>query len=115
MLVFATHLIKVKGYFDKQKWAEDKLRGYVYRKIQEINPYYHPDLELLRVEDDAVEVWVYIRDVCKMETVKEYTQEWLQSHIKEDGIDVKDFEVKEIMSYSDFLCGKKPKFFVEIS
>lgn len=53
-MVYATHLIKVKGTFNPKRWTKEKLREYVDNKIKEIRSFYHPDLELFKVKDDTI-------------------------------------------------------------
>jgi len=55
-MVIATHLIKIKGDFDVQKWTEKKLEEYVKQKIKEIDPSFHTDLELFQIQDSNIEV-----------------------------------------------------------
>lgn len=97
----ATHLIKIKGIFDKDIWghdheiAETKLRQYVDTKIKdEIENLYHADLELFQIDDNKIEVWVFI-SAFQYEASKDLIEKWLNEHIKEEGIKVIVFEIDE--------------------
>ncbi len=108
-MAIATHVIKVKGVFDNKKWSEEKLEEYVDRKIQEIESSYHPDLELFKIENNTVEVWVFIT-AFPAEVEEKIIGTWLQNHIKEKGITVKEFQIVEIVSLIDCLDSGKQIF-----
>jgi hypothetical protein len=131
-MAFATHLIKIRGIFDKQKWTKEELKKYVDRKIKEIESFYHADLELFRVEEDTIEIWVFIH-AFSSEATNEVIEKWLKNHIEEDmflglndkllrkyakenktGIVVKDFKVKKLMSIYDIYDGEKPKLLIHL-
>ncbi|MBU3965087.1 hypothetical protein KKG29_03105 [Patescibacteria group bacterium] len=109
-MALATHLIKIEGSFS-QKWTEEKLREYVKQKILEIESFYHTDVELFRVQGNTIEVWVYI-SALPSEAKNITIGEWIKNHIKEDGIEVKGFEVKIIMSFLDPISEKPPQFMI---
>ncbi len=89
----ATHLIKIKGTFDN-KWKEKELRDYVKDKIKEIESFYHTDLELFKVDDNKIEVWVYIH-ALPSEAKRNIIDKWLKDHIKEEGITIIYFDIEE--------------------
>lgn len=100
-MAFATHLIKIEGSFDVQKWTEEKLREYVNEKIStEICSFYHTEIELFQIKDNNVEIWVYI-SALPSEATNEIIEKWIKDHIKEDGIKIKEFKVKGIINPLD--------------
>lgn len=100
-MAIATHLIKIKGTFDDKKWTDEQLRNFVNGKIKyEIESIYHPDLELFRVKDRSIEVWVYISDSAPLKLLEETVRDWLKSHIKEKGLTVDNLEIEK--SGNDF-------------
>ncbi len=95
-MAIATHLIKIKGSLDIEKWTEEKIKKYIDKKIKdETESYYHASMELLRVKDNDVEVWVYI-SALPSEATEDIIKKWLKDHIRKDGVTVKDFEVVEV-------------------
>ena len=109
-MAFATHLIKVKGEFDKEKWSEEELKEYVDKKIEEIDSFFHPDLELFSVnmKENTIEVWVFIQTISETKDLKKHSKRWLKNHIKEREITVKNLEIEEILTCSDLLDETKP-------
>jgi thymidylate synthase len=92
----ATHLIKIKGNFDKNIWTEDKLDKYVRSKISgDITNFYRADLELFGIEDEVVNVWVFV-SALPSEVSKDIIDKWLKNHINEEGITVTGFEIEEL-------------------
>ena len=98
----ATHLIKIKGNVKDGKKRENQLKDYVKEKIYtEIDSIHHPDLELFRIDEDGtIEVWVY---VSGFGTTKSIVEQWLQDHIKEEGIEVKQFEIEKLLNEKFFI------------
>lgn len=114
-VVVATYLIKVKGEFDK-RWSEKELREYIKEKIKkEIDDYYHPDLELLKIKGNEIEVWVYISALFGIEDIERYAKRWLKNHIKEKGLSVKGIEVEQIIRLEDLFDERKPKYIIHLS
>jgi hypothetical protein len=101
-MVIATHLIKVKGNFDPKKWTEKKLEKYVKQKIKEIEPSFHADLELLQIQGNNIEVWVYI-SALPSEVSDKIVDGWIKAHLKEEGIETKEFEIKVIVDVTKIL------------
>lgn len=102
-MVIATHLIKVKGIVRDEKKREKEIKAYVLEKINnEIEGMFHADLELFHIDDDGTtDVWVY---ASGLRGSIDYTVErWLKNHIKEEGIDVKDFEIEELPNEKFFV------------
>lgn len=92
----ATHIIKIKGKIDKNIWTEDKLDKYVRSKIDgDITSFYHADLELFGIEDNIINVWVFV-SALPSEVSRDIVDKWLNDHIKEDGINVTSFEIEEL-------------------
>ncbi len=101
MTTIATHLIKIKGTFDKKIWGyekeilNEKLKEFVNKKIkEEIDDIYHTDLELFQINDNIIDVWVYIR-AYPYNISKDIIEKWLKDHIKEEGITIIDFDYEE--------------------
>lgn len=110
-MVIATHLIKIKGSVDKDKWTEETLREYIQKKIaDEICPSFHAETELFSIKDNDAEAWVYI-SAFPSEIGEDVIKKWLCDHIKEDGITVKDFEIVVVVDLTN--PGKKD-FFVNL-
>lgn len=110
-MVIATHLIKVKGTFDPNIWTEEKLREYVNKKIKEIDPSFHTDLELFRVQDSDIEVWVYI-SAFPSEVSDFIVEVWIKAHLKEEGITVKGSEINVIVDVTEALKSDPPRHVV---
>ncbi len=105
----ATHLIKIKGSIDTEKWTGETLKKYVKKKItDEVEPSFHTSLELFRLKDNDIEVWVYV-SALPSEVKEDIVKEWMDNHIKEDGITTNDFE---IINVANFLNSDKKNFFV---
>lgn len=95
-MITATHLIKIKGTFDNNKWTEEQLKNYVSDKIKiDIDSFYHSDLELFQIKDAHIEVWVYIHDLTLSQLLEENIKDWLKKHIKEEGLVVDSFEIEK--------------------
>ena len=103
----ATHIIKIKGRFDSS-WDEQKLRVYVDSKIKnEIEDVLHPSLELFKVNDGSVDVWLFITALPSEATYK-VVEKWIKDHIKEDGLSVTEFTIEMIFN----MCSPDTKFTV---
>ncbi len=112
-MAFATHLIKMKDKFSPT-WTEDELEEYVRKKIkEEIEDYYSTQIELLSIEDNFIEVWVFISALLENSYLKEMVK-WLEEHIKEDGLTVEDFEIREIVNFNDLYDDNKPILFIHL-
>lgn len=97
----ATHLIKIKGKFDKNIWGyednilNETLKEYIKTKIKfEIDSYYHTDLELFKIDDDNIDVWIYLSTPQSCVS-RDIIEKWLNDHINEEGIIATDFEIEE--------------------
>jgi hypothetical protein len=92
----ATHLIKIKGKINRNIWTEDKLGEYIRSKIDDnITSFYRADLELFGIEDDVVNVWVFV-SALPSEVSRDIIDKWLNDHIKEEGITVTEFEIEDL-------------------
>ena len=95
---FATHLIKVKGEFNPDIWNDTSLKEYVVNKITEIESTFHTEIELFNVHDtDKVDVWVYVQGLPS-EVSRKIVSQWIEHHIIEEGLIVKEFEIEVINS-----------------
>ncbi len=95
-MAVATHLIKIKGTFDNNKWTDEQLRNFVNDKIKDdVESIYHPDLELFQVKDKSIEVWTYISDFTSLKLLEKNVRDWLKNHIKEDGLTVDNVEIEK--------------------
>lgn len=100
-MAFATHLIKIRGLINRFIWPEKKLKNYVNKKIKtEIDSVLHPDLELFKLEDEKIEIWVYI-SALPSEATRDIVEKWLNDHIVERGLKVENFEIEIIASKID--------------
>lgn len=100
-MVIATHLIKIKGTFDRNIWGHEEkflnetLKEYVKTKIKfEIFSSYHADLELFKIDGDKIEVWVFINSQ-PISTLKDIIEKWLDDHVNDEGIMATDIEIEE--------------------
>lgn len=94
----ATHVIKIKAEFD-ENWNEEKLRELVKTKIKkEIDKFWSPDLELLGIEDNTIEVWIFVECMDENVDIKMHSEKWLKDHItkKEKGITIKNLDVESV-------------------
>jgi len=129
-----THLVKVYGTFDPEKWTEEMLKKYVGKKIEvketigfvtdfpsegknevvEDGIYitFHPDLELFQIEKNTIRVWVFVTGYPS-EVTNEVVKKWLSNNIKDDGLKVESFEIEEMAKLWD--VGKKSKNFFVIT
>lgn len=90
-----THLIKIKGKFDKSTLTEEDIEKYVRSKMcGDIKSFYHADLELFGIDDDIINVWVFV-SALSSEVTRDIIDKWLRNHIKEEGITITDFEIEE--------------------
>ncbi|MCK4781369.1 hypothetical protein KAS79_00375 [Candidatus Parcubacteria bacterium] len=101
----ATHLIKVELKFDKNKWTEKSLKEFVDKKMEGINPLCFPDLDLFRVKDDTLNVCLFISFLAGVKTTGKLAKEWLEGHIKEQGIKIEKIEVKAMMDFISKIQG----------
>jgi len=102
-MAIATHLIKVKGTVIDGKKREKEIKDYVLEKINnEIEGMFHADLELFHIDDDdTTEVWVYVSGLSG--SIDYTVEQWLKNHIKEEGIEVKDFDIEELPNEKFFV------------
>ncbi|MBU4338998.1 hypothetical protein KKD57_05600 [Patescibacteria group bacterium] len=107
-MVIATHLIKIKGDFDVRKWTEKKLEEYVRQKIKEIDSSFHTDLELFQIQDNNIKVWVYI-SALPSEVSDKIVGDWIKTHLKEEGIETKEFKIKVIFNITESLKADSPR------
>lgn len=97
----ATHLIKIKGKFDKNVWTDEDIKSYALSKIKrEIESLYHADLELFSTNQEdnyenskTVDVYIFVSALL---VTRDIVDKWIKNHIIEKGITVIDFEIKEI-------------------
>lgn len=100
-MAFATHLIKIRGVINQFIWPEKKLKDYVNNKIRtEIESVLHPDLELFKLEEEKIEIWVYI-SALPSEATRNIVEKWLNDHIMERGLKVENFDIEIIASKID--------------
>lgn len=101
-MVIATHIIKIKGTLNKNIWKDEKkIDEYIKDKIKnDIDPSFHTDLELLKINGNKIDVWVYIH-AFPSEVTNDIIDKWIQDHIKDEGISVNDFEFKKIFDMTD--------------
>ena len=94
-MVVATHVVKVRGTFDRNIWNDDMLRKYIRKKIIcEIDDSFHTHLELFKINNDndnkgKIEVLVYVY-ALPSEIDRETIKKWIDDHIKEEGLDVEE-------------------------
>jgi len=103
---FATHLIKVRGEFSPE-WTEERLEEYVNRKIkEEIDDYFSTQIELFEINNNIIDVWVFISALIKTDQIKEMVDRWLREHVKEEGLTIKNSQVIEILTPEHFIDDK---------
>ena len=113
-MAIATHLVKIKGSFDKG-WNEKKLRNYIDEKInEEILSYFHANLELFKIDkNNTIQVWVYLQAFPR-EVTEEIIRSWFSNHIKEKGIEIKSLEIKEMINLIKPINEKTSKFIIRL-
>lgn len=95
-MYLATHIITVKGTFDKSIWTEESLKKYVKDKIKSnIFETFHADMEYFNVIKNNVDVSVYI-SCLPSEVNKSIISKWLKENVIENGIRVTWFNIEEI-------------------
>jgi len=102
-MTVGTHLIKIKGTFDKKiwgyedEWVNEIFKEYIKTKIKnEIDSHYNPNLEFVRIDDNKIEVWIYIK-ALSLNISRDIIEKWLIDHIHEDGIDIYDLEIEKMI------------------
>ena len=107
-MVVATHLIKIKGIFRDGKKREKEIKDYVLKKINnEIDSIFHPDLELFHVDDDSTtDIWVYVSSLS-YDVNEDMVKKWLNDHIKEEGIEIKSFEIEKLPNEKFFVMTRR--------
>lgn len=101
----ASHLIKVRGRGIVATWNEETIKDYVKAKIKEIDPYYEAELELFKVKDDkVVEVWIFISALASSKSIKEWSKEWLEHHIK-NSFEIESLKVEPVSSLTRMMNG----------
>ena len=120
-MVVATHIVKIRGTFDKNVQNEEKLRKYVRKKIiYDIHDSFHTHLELFKVDliegeetdrKGKIEVWVYVH-AYPSEVTKDVIKKWIDYNIKEDGLIVEEFEYELITDMTGYGWEDKP--FIDI-
>lgn len=116
-MVVATHIVKVRGTFDKNIWNDDKLRKYVRKKIIcEIDDSFHTHLELFKIDDDndnkcKIEVLVYIY-ALPSEIDRDTIKKWIDDHIMEERLVVEEFEFSMMIDTTKY--GWKERPFINI-
>jgi len=121
-MVVATHIVKIRGTFDKNIWNEEKLIKYVRKKIIcDLHDSFHTHLELFKVDlmegeeidgKGKIEVWVYVH-AYPSEVTKDIIKKWIDYNIKEDGLTVEGFEYEMINDMTEY--GWKDRPFINMS
>ena len=111
-MVTATHIVKVRGMFDRNIWDENKLRKFVRKKIIcDLDGCFHAHLELFKISDNKIDVWIFIF-ALPSEVERDIIDKWIKDHIKEEGITVENFEFDMLTNITEH--GWKDKPFVNI-
>ncbi len=101
MHIVATHLVTVKGTFDKNIWSENTLLGYINKKIKNnIFSTFHTSSDWVKINKNNVDVSVYI-SCYPSEVNKKIVLEWVKDNITEAGLKVTWFGIEEINSKVD--------------
>ena len=114
-MVIATHIIKIRGTFDENIWkGKNALKDYTKNKIKsEIDPSFHADLELFKIDGNKIDVWVYIH-AFPSEVKRGIIEKWIQGHIVEEGITVNDFEFEIVINLTEYGLEDNKQFFINI-
>jgi hypothetical protein len=97
----ATHVIKIKGSFDKTLWKEKELEQYVVLKIEnQIQESFNADLDLLEIKDDKIEIWVLIF-AYPSEVKKDIISKWICDNIIEKGLKVDNFTFEVLVNLTE--------------
>ncbi len=104
----ATHIIKIKGTFDKKIWNEKKIENYIFYKIEnDIDETFNTDLELCNIIGNNVEVWIFIF-AFPSEVDNGIIDKWIKDHIKEEGLKVESFEFEKLVDVTKDLSRQRP-------
>jgi len=97
-MIFATHLIKVKGNFNTHIWTEASLSEYVDIKIGELESTFHAEVELFKIYNkNQIDVWIMIRGLPS-EVSQSIVDKWAKDHITEKGLFVEEVKIEIINS-----------------
>lgn len=97
-MIYATHLIKVKGNFNVFLWNETSLREYVDEKIGELESTFHAEVELFKIYNkNQIDVWILIRGLPS-EVSQSIVERWAKDHITEKGLFVEEVKIEIINS-----------------
>lgn len=100
-MVFATHFIKIYGKINIFIWPEKKLRNYVNKKIRtEIYSTFHAKCKLFKLEEEKIEVWVYI-SALPSEVSTNIVEKWINDCMVIRGLKIEKFEIEIIASKID--------------
>jgi len=105
-MAVATHVVKVRGTFDRNIWDGNKLRKYVRKKIIcDMDSSFHTHLELFNVngggDKSKIEVWVHIH-AYPSEVTKGTIEIWMGDHIREYGLTVEEFEFEMMVDITEY-------------
>ena len=101
---FATHMVKVTGVWNG---SEQELCSFVESKLREIDGYFSPETELIKLDGSRAEVWVLISTLIDTQVVKEMAEKWAEKHLTE--VEVTGIEVEELGAYRDLRRGRLPR------
>lgn len=94
--IVATYLITIKGRYDANRWDKDRLIEFIEGKMQLLKN--KADIELLQIDGDNVDAWVYVSEPDKPpHVVESYARLWMMTNgiTMQNGLFVDEIEVKE--------------------
>lgn len=89
-------MIKINGHYDSEKWDEKKLKNFIHKKMQILKG--KADIELLQINGNKIDVWVYVSDPYRPHhTVKWNAEWWLDDNdiTKQDGLFIDELTVED--------------------
>ncbi len=106
---FATHIVKVKGEW---KGGLEELRQYVRRKVREIDSFFSPETELIKLDGVTAEVWVLISTLIETSELQEMAEKWAKNHL---DVRITEITVEELKAFTDLKQGKLPTHVILLS
>ena len=92
----ATHLIKIKGHYDPERWDKDNVIEFIEEKMQLLKD--KADIDLLQINGDNIDVMVYVSEPDKpSHIIESYARLWMMTEdiTDQNGLFVDKIDVDE--------------------
>lgn len=100
----ASHLVKVGGEINKE-CSRESIEKYIQEKLEEIDPTYEAEIELLRIEKNQVEIWVFISILATCQLIEKMAKQWLTNHVNQESVSIKFLKVKGVSPLTRCMSG----------